>query len=49
MNPYWQQINETSLQPYLQGDLPYEEAVVQAQNRSGFMFRQTKERIWPLL
>ncbi|NLP17912.1 MAG: flagellar type III secretion system pore protein FliP [Firmicutes bacterium] len=45
MNPYWQQINETSLQPYLQGDLPYEEAVVQAAEPvRDFMFRQTKER-----
>ena len=45
MNPDWQQINETSLQPYLQGELPYEEAIVQGvEPVREFMFRQTREK-----
>lgn len=45
MAPYWQQVNEMALQPYLQGELPYEEAVTSAvEPVRDFMFRQTREK-----
>lgn len=45
MAPYWQQINEKALQPYLEGELTYEEAVEEAITPiRTFLFRQTREK-----
>lgn len=45
MAPYWQQVNELALQPYLAGELHYEEAVAEAvEPVRSFMFRQTREK-----
>jgi len=45
MAPYWQQVNELALQPYLAGEVPYEEAMAAAvEPVREFMFRQTREK-----
>lgn len=45
MFPYWQQINATALEPYMENEITYEEAINGAlEPLREFMFRQTREK-----
>ncbi len=45
MQPVWQQIDEQALQPYLRGELHYEQALERAARPlTAFMLRQTREK-----